>query len=335
MSFARPSLTMKPTIRRALLGLLSVTCMLGAQGLAQAQSASDWPNRPVRIVVAYPAGQSTDIATRFLAEKLTRVFGQSFFVENRPGVSGNVGTAYAARSTPDGYTLLMGANGTHAINPALFTNPGFDAEKDFDPIIQTALIPFAISVGPNVPVQSLQELLALARSKPDKVDTAIPSVTAQLVLEHLRQRDVPLFGVKFKGSAESMTATIGGHVSVLLDTVAATRVGIGKIRPLAVTTATPLASMPGVKTASEQGLPQFTMAAWNALMVPKGVPPDIQTRLAVEMRKILDLPETQKAMTDLGFERAPVRTQAELNTWLREERRSYAQVIQAAQMKPE
>jgi tripartite-type tricarboxylate transporter receptor subunit TctC len=324
---------MKVLKRRGMLGLLAAASAILLP--LSAQSQSDYPNRPVKIIVAYPAGQSTDIATRYFANKLSQAMGQSFVVENKPGASGNIGTALAARATPDGYTLIMGANGTHAMNPALFDNPGFDAEKDFDAIMLTALIPFAISTGPNSNINSLPELIALARKQPGKIDAAIPSVTGQLVFEMLKQRDVPLFAVKFKGSADSMTAVLGGHVQVLIDTVAATRTQLGRIKPLAVTTAAPMASMPGVKTANEQGLPNFTITAWNALMAPHGVPAEIQLKLAAEMRKILDLPETQKALTDLGFERAPVRTTAELNAWLREERSNYLKVVKAAQMKPE
>lgn len=326
---------MKFATRRAVLRLLGVTALAMATSGAHAQGPSDWPNRPVKIIVAYPAGQSTDIATRYFADKLSRAFGQGFVVDNKPGAGGNIGTAAAARAAPDGYTLVMGANGTHAMNPALYANPGFDADKDFDAIVLTALIPFAISAGPNVPANSLGELIALARSKPGSVDAAFPSVTGQLVLEMLKARDVPLFGIRYKGSADAMTALLGGHVPVLIDTVAATRVGLGKLKPLAVTTPTPMASMLGVKTAGEQGLPNFTITAWNALMVPRGVPMDIQNKLGTEMRKILDLPETQKALSDLGFERAPVRTTAELNVWLREQRRTYAEVIKTANMKPE
>ena len=326
---------MKIATRRALLCFLTTASLAAATSAAFAQGAGDWPNRPVKIIVAYPAGQSTDIATRYLADKLSRAFGQGFVVDNKPGAGGNIGTAIAARAAPDGYTLVMGANGTHAMNPALYPNVGYDAEKDFDAIMLTALIPFAISAGPTVPVNSLNELIALARSKPGKVDVAFPSVTGQLVLEMLKQRDVPLFGIRFKGSGDAMTALLGGHVPVLIDTVAATRIGLGKLKPLAVTAATPMASMPGVKTASDQGLPSFTLTAWNTLMVPRGVPMEIQNKLAIEMRKILDLPETQKALGDLGFERAPVLGPAELNAWLREERRNYAQVIKIANMKPE
>ena len=319
--------------RRTALAMLAA--MPAALSPLGALAQSDYPNRPVKIIVAYPAGQSTDIATRYFANKLSQAMGQGFVVENRPGASGNIGTSVAARATPDGYTLIMGASGTHAMNPALFDNPGFDAEKDFDAIVLTALIPFAISVGPNSNINSLTDLIARAKKEPGKINTAIPSVTGQLVFEMLKQRDVPLFPVKFKGSADSMTALLGGHVEVLIDTVAATRTQLGKIKPLAVTTAAPMASMPGVKTASEQGLANFNIAAWNALMAPKGVPPEIQAKLGAEMRKILELPETQKALADLGFERAPTRSTAELNAWLAEERRSYAHTIKTAQMKPE
>lgn len=318
--------------RRPIACLLAALPVLVAAGAAQAQ-ASDYPNRPVKIIVAYPPGQSTDIATRYFADKLSKAMGQTFVVENKAGASGNIGTALAARATPDGYTLIMGASGTHAMNPALFDNPGFDAEKDFDAIAMTALIPFAISVGPQVPVNTLPELVALARSKPGKVDVAIPSVTGQLVLEMLKARDVPLFGVKHKGSADSMTNVLGGHVPVLIDTVAATRTQLGKIKALAVTTEEPMDSMPGIKTAASQGLDNFTIAAWNALMAPKGVPAGIQARLYDEMTKILALPETKKAMGDLGFAPAPKRTPAQLNAWLVEERANYAKVIKSAGMK--
>lgn len=323
---------MKFMRRKILCGLAAALPALMTASAAMAQ-AQDYPNRPVKIIVAYPPGQSTDIATRYFANKLSQAMGQSFVVENKAGASGNIGTALAARATPDGYTLIMGASGTHAMNPALFDNPGFDAGKDFDAIAMTALIPFAISVGPNVPVNTLPELIALARSKPGKVDAAIPSVTGQLVLEMLKARDVPLFGVKHKGSADSMTNVLGGHVPVLIDTVAATRTQLGRIKVLAVTTGEPMDSMPGIKTAAEQGLDNFTIAAWNALMAPKGVPADIQAKLYTEMTKILALPETKKAMADLGFAPAPVRTPAQLNAWLAEERANYAKVIKAAGMK--
>jgi tripartite-type tricarboxylate transporter receptor subunit TctC len=326
---------LKSSMRRKLVGLAAAVPLLAIGHFAQAQGHTDYPNRPVKIIVAYPAGQSTDISTRFIANKLSQAMGQQFVVENRGGASGNIGTALAAHAAPDGYTLLMGTSGTHAMNPFMYDNIGYDPEKDFDAISLTALIPFAISTGPNSNINSLGDLIALARKEPDKVTAALPSVTAQLVQEMLRQQDVPLFGVKFKGSGDAITATVGGHVQVLLDTVAATRTGLGRLRPLAVTTAAPMPSLPGVKTASEQGLTNFNVAAWNALMVPKGVPADIQAKLAAEMRKIMDMPDTQKTLAELGFGLAPKYTPAELNAWIREERRNYGVIIRTAKMKPE
>ena len=324
---------MRPYVRRALLRLIIAAPVLACAATAGAEPG--YPSRPVKVVVAFPPGQSTDIATRYLADKLSQSLGQSFVVENRAGASGNIGTTSVARAAPDGYTLLMGTSATHALNPALYKNPGYDAEKDFDPIILTALIPFAISVGADAGIHSLQELVAQARQRPGKVDAALPSVTGQLVLEMLKQREVPLFGVRFKGSADAMTAVLGGHVPVLIDTVAATRTQLGRIKPLAVTTAAPLASMPGVKTASEQGLANFNVAAWNALVVPKGVPAEIQAKLASELRKVLDLPETKKKLAELGFEQAPVMDRPALAAWMHAELQKYVQIVNAAQMKPE
>ncbi len=312
------------------LAAIPVAFMVAGAALAQG-----YPDRPIKIVVAYPAGQSTDISTRYFAAKLSAALGQGVVVENRPGAFGNIGTAFAARATPDGYTLIMGASGTHAMNPALFDNTGFDADKDFEPIAATAIIPMVISVHPSIGVNSLPELLKYAKSRPGKVDVAIPSVTAQLVLEMLRQRDVPLFAIKYKGSAAAMTAVLGEQVPVLIDTAVASRPQFGRIRPIAVTSPKTMSALPDVKSAAEQGLDKFNVTAWNALMAPSGTPPEIRERLATEMRKILALPETAKALHDLGFEPAPPMSPTELTAWMRAERQKYGEIIKSAQMKPE
>jgi tripartite-type tricarboxylate transporter receptor subunit TctC len=301
--------------------------------LAAGAFAQGYPNRPIKIVVAYPPGQSTDIATRYFAAKLSAALGEGVVVENRPGAFGNIGTAYAARATPDGYTLIMGASGTHAMNPALYDNTGFDAEKDFEPIMATAFIPMVISVHPSLNINSLPELIKLARSRPDKIDVALPSVTAQLVLEMIKRQNVPLFAIKYKGSGEAMTALLGNQVPVLIDTVAASRAQFGKIKPLAVTSAKAMTALPEIKSVAEQGLDGFSVVAWNALMAPRGTPGEIRDRLAAEMRKILALPETAKALHELGFEPAPPMDHAQLVAWLRSERLTDAEVIRSAGMK--
>lgn len=321
---------MKQLSRRAAAAMIASVPALFALPSARAQG--DYPSRPVKIIVAYPAGQSTDIQARYLADRLSRAMGQQFIVENRAGASGNVGTAAAARAAPDGYTLLMGASGTHAMNPALFENPGFDADKDFDPIALTVLIPMMISAGAGSGISNLQDLVREAKARPNKVDVAIPSVTAQLVLELLKQKGVPLFGVKYKGSADSMTALLGNQVPVLIDTVAATRGQLSRIKGVAVTTPNPVAALPELKSVAQQGIPEFSVAAWNALMAPAGTPVEIRNRLHAEVRKVMDSPETLAKLTELGFERAPAMSPEEVAAFARKERREYAQIIKTAGM---
>ncbi|MEJ8825913.1 tripartite tricarboxylate transporter substrate binding protein [Variovorax humicola] len=320
------------SISRSMRRFAALSAALMIAGSACAQG---YPNHPIKIVVAYPPGQSTDIATRYFAAKLAAALSEGVVVENRPGAFGNIGTAYAARATPDGYTLIMGASGTHALNPALYDNTGFDAEKDFEPIIATAFIPMVISVNPSTNIHSLSELIQRARAHPDKVDVALPSVTAQLVLEMIKRQKVPLFGIKYKGSGEAMTALLGNQVPVLIDTVAASRAQFGKMKPLAVTSAKAMSALPEIKSVAEQGLDGFSVVAWNVLMAPRGTPPEIRDRLETEMRKILALPETAKALYDLGFEPAPAMNHAQLVAWLRSERQTDADIVRTSSMKAE
>ena len=304
-----------------------------AASLGLAHAEDRYPSRPIKMIVAYPPGQSTDIITRYLSTKLGEALGEAVVVENREGAFGNIGTAYAARAKPDGYTLLMGASGTHALNPALYDNIGYDPEKDFEPIAPTVLIPMAISVNPAVKARNLSELIALMRAQPDKIDVALPSVTAQLVFEMLKQRNVPMYGIKYKGSGEAMAAVMGNQVPVLIDTVAASRGQFGKIRPLAVTSRQRMSALPDLPAVAQQGVPGFNVVAWNVLMAPRGIPVAARDRLAEEMHKILALPETAKIMNDLGFEPAPLMTHEQLVSWLHHERVASAEVIQSAHMK--
>lgn len=308
---------------------------LGALAPAAALAADDYPSRSIKLIVAYPPGQSTDIASRFFAEKLSQELGQTVFVENKGGAFGNIGTAYASRQPADGYTLLMGASGTHAMNQFLHANIGYDAEKDFEPITPTAIIPMMISVNPSLQVNNLAELLELARSKPGKIDVALPSVTARLVLESLRAWNAPLFGVPYQGSAAAATAVIGNQVPVLIDTAAATRTQIGRIKPLAVTTATAMGSMPEIKSVAEQGLKGFEIAAWNALMVPAGTPEPVKQKLSAAMKKILAMPETAQKLQQFGFEPAPFMTPQETVAWMGASRKTFSEAIRAAGLKPQ
>ncbi len=211
----------------------------------------------MRIVVAYQAGQGTDVVTRYLAEQLTKSLGQSFFVENRGGAGGNIGTEVAARAAADGYTLTMGTNATHALNQFLYATLPFNSEKDFEPIILVGTFPMAVLAGADSPITSIDDLVARVKANPRAADIALPSTTARLVYELLKERSqAPLFGVPYKGSSAAQSDVLGGQVPVMIDTVTAGRplVASGKLRALGVTSAKPTALMPGAKTVAEQGL---------------------------------------------------------------------------------
>ena len=305
--------------------------------LATTVAAQAYPSKPVRIVVAYQAGQGTDVATRYFAEQLGKALGQSIYVENKPGAGGNIGTETAARAAPDGYTLTMGTNATHGVNQFLYATPGYDAEKDFEPIILTGTLPMVISANPASGFNSLADVLAAAKSKPNSADIAMPSTTARLVFEFLKERSgAPLFGVPYKGSGTAMAEVMGGQIPLVIDTVTASRPQIdgGKIKPIAVTSLKSSALLPGVKSVAEQGMPGFEVIAWNALYAPKGTPPAIIRQLNAEMQKILAQPETRQKLLSLGYDPAGG-TPEELAAFGRSERSKWGPLINAAGIKAE
>jgi len=313
------------------LALLAVS----AATFSGAVQAQDYPARPVRIIVAYQAGQGTDVATRFVAEQLSKAIGQSFFIENRAGAGGNVGTAEAARAAPDGYTLTMGTSGTQTMNPFLYASTGYDAEKAFEPIILVSRFPMVIAAGPSATFKSVAEALAAARTHPKSADMAMPSTTARLVVELLKERTgINLFGVPYKGSPAAATDVLGGQLPLLIDTISAAKPGLasGKLRALAVTSAKPSALLPGVPTVAEQGVPGFDVSAWNALYAPKGTPAAVITRLNAEVAKVLAQPDTQQRLLQLGHE--PVGgTSAELAAFEKSERDKWGPIIRKAGLK--
>ncbi|MFM8555106.1 MAG: Bug family tripartite tricarboxylate transporter substrate binding protein [Betaproteobacteria bacterium] len=312
----------------ALAAMSAATCWSPVQ-------AQDYPARPVRIIVAYQAGQGTDVATRFVAEQLTKAIGQSFFIENRAGAGGNVGTAEAARAAPDGYTLTMGTSGTQTMNPFLYASTGYDAEKAFDPIILVSRFPMVIAAGPSASFKNVTELLEAARANPKAADMAIPSTTARLVVELLKERTgIGLFGVPYKGSPAASTDVLGGQLPILIDTISGARPGLssGKLRPIAVTSAKPSALLPGVPSVAEQGVPGFDVSAWNALYAPRGTPAASITRLNAEVAKVLAQPDVQQRLLQLGHE--PVGgTPAELAAFEKSEREKWGPIIKKAGLK--
>lgn len=314
---------------RAVAALLTTLAVTGA-ALAQA-----WPAKPVRVIVPYQPGQGTDLATRYLAEHLGKALGQPLVVENRAGAGGNIGAAEAARAPADGYTLLMGTNGTHVLNAFLYPAMPFDAEKDFEAVMLVSSFPMVLLAAPQSPYNSLADVLADARAKPDSIDVALPSTTALLVLELLKQQSgVSIRGIRYKGSSTSMTELMGGHVPLAVDTVSASRTFIasGKLKALAVTAPGPTALLPSARPVAAQGLDGFQVLAWNGLYVPRGTPAAVVTRLNTELARILAQPEVRQRLLDLGHE--PVGgAPARLADFARSERQKWGPLIQKAGIK--
>lgn len=312
--------------------------LLGATLLfSQPAAAQAYPARPVRIIVPYQPGQGTDVATRYLAEHLGKALGHSVVVDNRAGAGGNIGSAEAARAPADGYTLLMGTNGTHVLNQYLYASMPFDAEHDFEPVMLISSFPMVVIANANAPFNTLAELLAEARAKPDTVNVALPSTTARLVLERIRQQGgTTLRSIPYKGSGTSMTDLIGGQVPVAIDTASAARpfIASGKVKALGVTSLTPSALLPGVKPVAEQGLPGFQVVAWNGLYAPRGTPPAVVNRLNAELSKILAQPEVRQRLLELGHETigGPA---ADLGGFARSERAKWGPLIAQAGLKAE
>jgi tripartite-type tricarboxylate transporter receptor subunit TctC len=300
-----------------------------------ASLAQTYPTRPVRIIVPYQAGQGTDVVARYFAEQLSRTMGQRFYVENKPGAGGNIGAEQAAHAEADGYTLLMGTNATQTMNEFMYASLGFEPARDFLPIILVGKLPMVLAASPSFAGNSLVDLVAAAKATPDKVDIALPSTTARLVFELLKERTgASLFSVPYKGSATAMTDILGGQVPLIIDTVTAVRsqVADGKLKALGITALKSTELMLGVKSIAEQGVPDFEVTAWNAFYAPRDTPQPIVDLLSSELAKALAQPETRKRLLELGFDPAGG-TPADLAQFEKQERGKWGPVIKATDLK--
>lgn len=306
---------------------------------AQAQSADSYPSRPVRLVIPFAPGGPTDIAGRVIAEKVAPLLGQPMVVDNRPGAGGNVGAEIVARSAPDGYTVVMGVTGSHAINLALQKNLPYHPLKDFEPVTQATQFPNAIAVRPDLPAQSLSELVALARREPGKLSYGTDGVgtASHLTLELLKSKaGINLVSVPYKGAAPMLTELVGGQIQVGITGLPAmqAQAKAGKIRILAVTTPERVASNPEIPTVSEQGFPGFSAAPWAGFFVPRGTPQPIVDKLAASLIKAMQMPEVTQKMAELGS--TVVASQpAEFRRFVESEIEKWADAVKAAGVQPQ
>jgi len=309
--------------------------LLMALVLALPAAAETYPSRPVRVIVPYQAGQGTDVAARYFAERLSKALGQQFIVDNRPGAGGNIGTEAVAHSAPDGYTLLMGTNATQTMNEFLYPSTGYDAAKDFAPVVLVGMLPMVVAANADFAPSTIPELVAAAKAQPDKINVALPSTSARVVFEFLKERTgASLFGVPYKGSGTAMTEVMGGQVQLIVDTATALRghVQNGKLKAIAITTLKSGELLPGVKSVAEQGVTGFEMTPWTAMYAPRGTPKEIVDKLNAEVTKVLAEPEARQKLLSLGFEPAGGAPD-QLGSFEKSERAKWGALIKAAGLK--
>ena len=264
-----------------------------------------FPTKPIRIVVPFPAGGTTDILARAVAQKLTETLGQSVVVDNRPGAGGNIGAELVAKSPPDGYTLLMGTVGTHAINASLYAKMPYDHVKDFAPVILVAGVPNVLVVNPSVPANSVQELIAYIKANPGKVNFASSGSGTSIHLSgelFKTMAGVSMTHVPYKGSTPALTDLMGGQVQLMFDNLPSSlpQIKAGKLRALAVTSAQRASALPDVPTVAEAGLPGFEASSWFGLLAPAGTPKDVVAKLNAEVAKWLATPEAREKLASQG-----------------------------------
>ena len=301
--------------------------------------AQNYPSKPIRLIVAFPPGGSTDIIARIVGQKLGERLGQQVVIDNRGGAGGTIGTEIAARANPDGYTLTMGTTSTHVIAAGAYANLKYDPIKDFEPITLVASTPYLLVVNPGVKANSLKEFIALAKSQPGKLNyaSAGTGTTTQLAMEMLKTAaGIDVVHVPYNGNGPANTATLGGQVQVLFGSMPAvlTQAKAGRLRPLAVGTPKRSPSLPDVPTVAESGYPGFDASLWLGFFAPKGTPAAILKRLQSELTGIAQSPEMKEQFERNGAE--PLTTSpAELTKLLKVEIDKYSKVIKAAGIKLE
>jgi tripartite-type tricarboxylate transporter receptor subunit TctC len=317
--------------RRHLLLVPALATVLTSTG-AWAQA---WPNKPVTLIVPFPAGGTTDVLARALAEKLTQSLGQAVIVESKPGAGATLGADYVAKAKPDGYTLLVGAV-HHAIASSVYKKLPYDFQTDFAPITEIALVPNVLVVNANTPAKNLAELVALLKAQPGKHNYGSNgNGTAQHLIgtQFENMTGTNFSHIPYKGSGPLATDLLGGQITMSFDTVTPVlpHIKAGKLRALAVTTAKRSAALPDVPTLDEAGLKGFNIGTWFGVLAPAATPKDIVARLNTEMVKVIQSPEFRKRMDEIGAE-AIGNSSEQMAAQIRSETDKFAKLVKDAKV---
>jgi tripartite-type tricarboxylate transporter receptor subunit TctC len=327
------------TTRRRWIAAAAITAATLALGAVPAMAQDAWPAKPIRLIVPFTPGGVTDTSARVVAEFLGRRLGHQVVVDNKPGASGNIGMALAKDAAPDGYTLVLGFDGTMVINPHVFAKLPFDSLKDFTPIGKIGNATLILVAYPNAPVKTVADLVSVSKSTPGGLSfgTSGTGGTPHIAGELLKIRTgANLVHVPYKGGGQALTDVVGGNIPLVYTAVAGAHgfVKSGKVRALAVSSATRSSALPDVPTFAEAGVPDFVVDSWVALLAPANLPPAIATRLNTELNAVLNDPEARDKLRVLGIEATPG-SAAHFRDEMARDLARYGPVVKAAGIKIE
>lgn len=314
--------------------MLAAGFAIVATGGIPAAGAQPFPTKPVKLVVPFPPGGSLDNVGRLLAQKLSEEWGQQVVVENKPGAGGNIGADAVAKSPPDGYTVVMGALSTHAVNPNLYKTMPYDAARDFAPISNVAITPNVLIVSSKSPVHTLADLIAYAKANPGKTNFGSGSngSAGHLAGELFKlESGTDVMHIPYKGGAPALQALLAGDTQFMFDNLANAMAQVkgGTVRPIAVTTAQRSKLAPDLPTMAEAGMPGFDISTWFGLLAPAGTPPDVIAKWNAAVVRALNSPDVREKMLAQGAEPSPT-TPAEFAAFIAKEREKYARIVKAS-----
>ena len=311
-------------------GGVGMTCawVLSTAAMAQAQ----WPERPVRVVVPFPAGGATDLVSRVITQRMSQDLGQQMLVDNKAGAGGTIGSAEVARAAPDGYTVLFTTSSTHAISPHLMPRLSYDATKDFTPVAHLANAPSVLLVTSSLPVKNLAEFIAYAKANPGKLNYATSGNGTVVHLNSLAfsaQAGVEMTHVPYKGTAQSIPDLVSGQVQVLFDSLPTgmPHVVSGKVRALGVTSEKRTALAPDLPALAESGLPGFSSVTWFGVYLPAGAPPALVDRVNQAFTRAVQSPEVKATLAKQGIDTAAPGTPAQFSAMVKADSARWAEVI--------
>ena len=285
--------------------ILGAILALGMMFLAGTVGAQSYPNKPIRVIVPFPAGSAGDVATRIIAQRLGESLKQSVVVDLRPGANSIIGSEAAAKAAPDGYTLLLGSIGSHGINPSLVNKLPYDPVKDFAPIAYVGSTPYLLTVGSNSSVNSVKDLVSLSKTEPGKRSLAYMASFGQLVGELFKMTaKIDMTPVPYKNISGAYVDLASGQLDALFNSTASSlpHIKAGRIKALATTSAKRSADMPEVPTVAESGYPGFEATGWIGFFAPAGTPKEIINKLYAEIARVLQIPEVREKLLQSGFE---------------------------------